>query len=536
MVMVLESADRSQRIPLDRESIFVGRSEWKSDICLDDSGVADVHCELMTETQGIRVVAMTDSGVTVNGQVVREATLVTGDELGIAEFRFRLLNNIDGQEAGSARQDDSVIDETMVEEPKVRNARIDDTEVEETKVEEVVPMLIDPKLCRWLVRMSGMNLGPVDWDEIQAMIGRGEVRLDDQVQREGDARWQTVRDVLPKSGGDAWLGEESLADPDNETHPQPRPQRHRSQRYQPERHRSRSKNRATSDAPPVPAAEEFGESAEPVDDSARVPPPLAPQFYIMRDQVEVGPLPRQAIQELADDGLLPPDTPVRLEDASDWSTAKAIGFRCSASVPEQQATETSASIVDTARAGGFIWFLFAPFYYAAGVARSIASVEPRRLALWAAIILIPGILAVGWFRSWSQTALRGVVTLDGAPVDSALVQLTGALTGDSAMGITGGDGSFRLVTLDGELKPGLYLVTVRPVSEVAGTSPTDSTMTNATESALPTRYRHINTTDATIEVTGDQSRYSVELTTQRQAGAGSRGFQGGDLSASHALP
>jgi len=95
MAMILESTDRSQRFPLDRESIFVGSSERKSDICLTASGVADVHCELTLQDQGIRVVAMTESGVTVNGETVLEATLSSGDELGIASHRLASFS-IDG--------------------------------------------------------------------------------------------------------------------------------------------------------------------------------------------------------------------------------------------------------------------------------------------------------------------------------------------------------------------------------------------------------------------------------------------------------
>jgi hypothetical protein len=150
-------------------------------------------------------------------------------------------------------------------------------------------------------------------------------------------------------------------------------------------------------------------------------------------------------------------------------------------------------------------------------------------------ILIVGVVAFGWLQSWSQTAMRGVVSLDGQPVADVLVQLTGARTGDSAMGVSDGSGNFRVVTLDGALKPGLYLVTVRPLSEINGSRPaTDDSATSTTESNLPDRYRHLNTTDAAIEIIADRSRYSVELTTQPQTASG--GFRGGALSASHTLP
>jgi hypothetical protein len=103
------------------------------------------------------------------------------------------------------------------------------------------------------------------------------------------------------------------------------------------------------------------------------------------------------------------------------------------------------------------------------------------------------------------------------------------------MGVTDEDGDFRVVTLDGELKPGLYLVTVRPLAEVTGNRPTTTGSEAPTsEPNLPDRYRHLNTTDAAIEILADQSNYSVELTTQQQSP--SEGFRGSTLSTPHSLP
>ena len=153
MVMILESADRLQRFPLDRRSIFVGSSEWKSDICLTGPDIADVHCELTLDEQGVRVIALTDGGVTVNGAEVREATLSVGDELGIALLRFRLTGDGSDSEFAGAAHAEAV-----------------------SEAESVAP-----HLSRWIVRMGGVNLGPLDWDELQTMISRGEIRLDDEV-------------------------------------------------------------------------------------------------------------------------------------------------------------------------------------------------------------------------------------------------------------------------------------------------------------------------------------------------------------------
>lgn len=497
MVMILESADRTQRFPLDRESTYVGSSEWKSDICLTGPDIADVHCELTLVDQGVRVVALAESGVVVNGETVRKATLSNGDELGIAALRFRLAGGT--VDIGSQSTEIQSANLPAEQEP------------------------VAPHLSRWTVRMSGMNLGPLDWDELQSMIGRGEIRLDDEVQRENEETWQVLRDVIPQSGGDALLCDDDPVEPVDFV---PAGRRVR-QKSDPGRVSLETMNHETVASPNEPRIrdEEIAEAAI----------PLAPQFFIKQGKDEVGPLPRQAIQELADQGSLFANTPVRLEDVEKWSTAAAVGIHCSAADPADGSTNSNATPIDPKPATGIAWLMFAPYYFVTGVARSVAGLDPRRAAKWGIPILILGVVAFGWLRSWSQTAMRGVVSLDGQPVADVLVQLTGARTGDSAMGVSDGSGNFRVVTLDGELKPGLYLVTVRPRSEVSGHRPSpDGSGASPTESNLPDRYRHLNTTDAAIEITADQSRYAVELTTQPQSASG--GFRSGAMSASHSLP
>lgn len=494
MAMILESADRSQRFPLDRESIFVGSSEWKSDICLNGPDIADVHCELTRDEKGVRVIALADGGVTVNGAAVREATLSAGDELGIALLRFRLTGESD--------------DPSNTSSPQL---------AAETKA-------LASHLSRWVVRMSGMNLGPLDWDELQTMISRGEVRLDDEVQRENESTWQPLRDLLPQSGGDGLLCDDDSDEPVDFV-----PQRRRSGKTSP--NEDHDSERAES-----PAENPFDEGEDADNDSAEMEVPLAPQFFIKRDDEEVGPLPRQAIQELANEGSILANTPVRLEEAEQWSTAAAVGFHCQAAVPTGSQVDSSVESKAKHRATGILWIAFAPYYFVSGVAATIEKIDRRRAAKWGASIVVAGFLAFGWFRSWSQTAMRGVVTVDGQPVAEALIQLTGAGTGDSAMGVSDGNGNFRVVTLDGELKPGLYLVTVRPLSEVSGNRFANAEPVNvpAAESDIPDRYRHINTTDAAVEITSDKSSYTVALTSEPVSNA--RGFRGGNGASARSLP
>lgn len=475
MSMVLESVDRSQRFPLNRESIFIGSSEWKSDICLTEPDIADVHCELTREAQCVRVVALAEDGVTVNGTTVREGTLSTGDELGIASLRFRVTF-------------DDELDHSETE---------GDTTVEIGEPEGAL------ESSRWMVRVSGMTLGPLDWNELQSMIARGELRLDDDVQQQSDSTWRRIRDVLPRSGGEGVLCDEVPADISTA------PPVHSTRRP------SSPKPDRTRDDPSSRFPDDSDAGLVATGDPTAREVPLAPQFFIMRGDEEIGPLPRQAIQELADEESIHADTPVRLEESTDWTTARAVGFH----VKTIQPNETSPQPVTDHRpnsGSGSAWLLFAPYYFVTALARSIAGVDRRRVAIGVAVTLLMTTIAFGWFRSWSQTALRGIVTLDGQPVSDALVQLTGAGTGDSAVGTTGSDGRFRMVTLDGELEPGKYLVTLRPLAEVSGghlltTAPSSITSAGNT---LPERYRHLNTTDATLEIASGQTTCSIVLTTQ----------------------
>ena len=496
MAMFLESADRSQRIPLDRESIFLGSSERKSDFCLAGPDIADVHCELNLQADCVRIVALVDRGVTINGEAIREATLQVGDELGIASLSFRLIHDIDHGIA------------TLVSEPSHADFR----------------KPVDPQRSRWIVRVSGMSLGPLDRDELQTMISRGEVRLDDDVRQEHETAWHAVRDVMPDSSSDAWLCDERPVEPADQISTR----------------RSRRRTARNVDVSETAARTVTAiDSGEP--DRAAVATdendaPLAPQFFIRRGDDELGPLPRQSIQDLADEGSLHADTPVRLEDSEEWSTAAAVGFHCSFAESTTVASIRTKTESGGMVAGGAVWILFAPYFHLLGLFRSLASLDGRKVAKWGIVVAVIVAVTFNWVRSWSQTAMQGTITLDGQPVADVLVQLTGAGTGDSAMGVSSSNGSFRVVTLDGELKPGLYLVTVRPVSELQGSgrSTADASVKPVSDPTLPEHYRHINTTDATIEITAEQSQYAIELTAQPRSR--SVGFRSEAASTSYALP
>jgi hypothetical protein len=358
MVMFLESADRSQRFPLDRESIFIGSSAWKSDICLTGPGIQGVHCELTLLDRGVRVVALADSGVSVNNETVREATLFDGDDLGIAQLRFRLTSG--ANEAAS-------------ELPTAQNV-----------VSPAAHVPVATSLSRWMVRLGGLNLGPLDWEELQAMIGRGEVRLDDDVQRENESTWQPLRNVIPRSGGDALLCD----DASTELVDQP-VRRPRSRRQAKKSHSFFEEVASTLDT----GSSEVDVAA---DELLETEVPLAPQFFILRGSDEIGPLPRQAIQELANEGSIQAESPVRVEDTETWTTAAAVGIHCSATEPANQGVAPGEVSRGWQRAAGIVWLILAPYYFMTGLVRVVAGLDPRRVAIWGVIVLVVGVVAFRW--------------------------------------------------------------------------------------------------------------------------------------------
>jgi hypothetical protein len=81
--------------------------------------------------------------------------------------------------------------------------------------------------------------------------------------------------------------------------------------------------------------------------------------------------------------------------------------------------------------------------------------------------VLAALVAAGVGCSGSESAVEGVVTLDGQPVDKAVVTFNPAEGGRPSAGQTGSDGKFKLSE---KLKPGTYKVTVskRNVADAGG--------------------------------------------------------------------
>ena len=128
----------------------------------------------------------------------------------------------------------------------------------------------------------------------------------------------------------------------------------------------------------------------------------------------------------------------------------------------------------------------------------------KAIAITAVFVVAVGFLLFAWIKGWSQTALTGTLTLDGEPVPAVVITLTGMMTGDSAVGITDSSGRFSAITLDGELLPGNYHVTV--VKSDSGSQQGEDAFVR-----IPMKYQSIGTTDLIIDVKEDVSDYNISI-------------------------
>src|SRR5712692_1912436 len=90
---------RAQLLPLDggspieivKDLILVGRKE-ECDLRLDHKSVSKMHC-VIVKTDGLLLLRDLGStnGTRVNGQRVRRAALLPNDQVGIANYKFRVI-------------------------------------------------------------------------------------------------------------------------------------------------------------------------------------------------------------------------------------------------------------------------------------------------------------------------------------------------------------------------------------------------------------------------------------------------------------
>jgi pSer/pThr/pTyr-binding forkhead associated (FHA) protein len=84
-------ADGGPTIDIVKDVTVVGR-QGIADVCLDSRSISKIHCVLV-KTDGLMFVRDLGStnGTRVNGQRVRRAALLPGDELALARLKFRIF-------------------------------------------------------------------------------------------------------------------------------------------------------------------------------------------------------------------------------------------------------------------------------------------------------------------------------------------------------------------------------------------------------------------------------------------------------------
>ncbi len=343
---------------------------------------------------------------------------------------------------------------------------------------------------QWLVDLGGMRLGPLGREEIVEMLNAGSLRHEDQIRRVDSETWSPAASLL-----------------------------------------------AEVESPPVevvsvtihdPLADVATESHS---------PRKLPQYFACIDGRIRGPVPLDALQQLADTGGLKRDTPVRVETSKNWVTGsqygiefppapallikkaptKSIAVQTTAEikvpevsckpVPKPVASQPTKVASRTRAVGGAVWLLFAPVHYAATLIQAAMSVRRAYLltAVAAGILLINGAIALNW--NWKTTAASGILVMNDRPLPSVLVTVTNMNTGETAIGFSSSSGNMKYKCLTGQLSPGSYRITLQRPAEYESTD----------LPAVPAKYQNIATSDLDIDYKGgpiDVVFYAAKSTDQ----------------------
>ncbi len=91
MIAELIPLDGSKPISISRDITLVGRKRGVCDVVIDHSSISKVHCAL-ARTDGLLFLRDLGStnGTRVNGQRVTRGALLPGDELAVANVKFRV--------------------------------------------------------------------------------------------------------------------------------------------------------------------------------------------------------------------------------------------------------------------------------------------------------------------------------------------------------------------------------------------------------------------------------------------------------------
>lgn len=366
---------------------------------------------------------------------------------------------------------------------------------------------------RWYVDLGGVRLGPLDRDGLLEMYESGNLRANDRIQPVGSSAWMSLKSLLKSSS----LRTDSDASGGDRYLPQLR-------------------NDDFSDDSSEEAFEVGALPLDGLDDSAAaMSHDSAPQYFFIVNDREVGPVPFDTLQDLADASEIERSSRIRRESSGIWMTAKELGLHFSATpatardapharaIPRPAAALTLPASVDVAGGstspgprnssawsdlnaarqgawGGLVWLVLAPWHYFVGMANGMGSVRRAYAFTWAIVALGLGWFGYSIYWNWSTTAATGVIQLDSQPLPSALITLTNMTTGETAVAFSGASGSFSVKTLSGELSHGRYRATIMRPSEYESSE----------LPPIPKRYQVLATSDLDIEYDGN--RLAISLT------------------------
>lgn len=457
--------DGKEKILIDRPSIIVGRSRQRADFQIDDPTVSSVHCELKSDPSGLTVRDLSRHGTLVNGRKVDSARLHEGDIVEIGGFRFHVTLN------GAA-----------------------------------TPARSGPDIDGWFVRLAGIELGPMPWDELAGMARRDELQQDDLLRAVSDAEW--------KSAGEF----QQLFDP-TEVKTNEEAETAGSSPTVAEQGGEAASNREDSE-------NQSGDDADVADSNGTDDPPprekidpedLPPTgWHYRHNNSELGPVDLDGLAELAQAELLLPDDAVRIPGSNNWipanrvpgvfstgideesvdvdsvyddasfadlddETAKPVQSKTGPPVPPLPRSTDSGSLPDHGSAipladsaipalpshtnvqtGGrasLIEKLAAPAIAIARQARAHRLISGGVLAAAIAVwLMLPG-------GERHEAYVSGQIQLDGSPLKNATITFVEPNSGWGASANLDEEGRFEIATLRGGLKPGSYHVSLMPAGQ-----------------------------------------------------------------------
>jgi hypothetical protein len=514
MGFVLVRIDTLEELPIDGEEVFVGSAEWKVDLCLAGESVDEVHCELASDSHGIRVESLSPAGVLVNGQTIQSALLFANDQLTIGAFEFQ-VQRAGGNTSRPVRQLPATLHAGISIAPED-----DDEDMRQEPFSSVPPADADGEPVAddanrnglWQVRLGSLELGPMGWAEVGDMLQRGELSGADTVCRSGSSDWQPIRSLAGARPSTFVPSEALRSEPG-------KPPDSSSARREDSRQAEWPVQATPCARPPVTSQATFDSRPDHANEPP-VPNPSAvavvePQYFIQSRSGEEGPLPRHCVQELISRGELAAESPVRLEWNNRWSTAIDLGFAypngnqqpCEEHGGPAETRQVSPEHTRGSHGGSVSWMLMAPLFYTRSFVYSLRSLPLKHLIALLLACGTVGFAAQQWMNRRARTALTGTVMLDEKPLGNVVITLTGMRSGEVAAGVADGKGQFRILTISGTLTPGPYRITVRPQAGSGAVVPHGDS-----QQVVPERYALLATSDVTIDVTAEHADYSISLT------------------------